>query len=450
MGLLVGYENEKREILQLKGMLLSADAYRACGIRIPRGLALFGEPGVGKTQLAKTVAGDGVTLVELRAASCCEDPQEALQAVFAAAKERQPAVILLDELDKIAGTSENFYMETNSVIQKLLLQELDKLSDEDVVLVVATCNDTEVLGEALLRPGRFDRQLFIEPPDEETREQILKAYFDRLSIPNALDFKYISRIIPGYTGAAIECLVNEVGIRAVEEEGEVITAADVRTVMNKLAFNGIEKSKIKDAKKSRMIATHEAGHAVVAMVLAPDSIFGASILPQGQSNGHIHFVNPDDGVSTVKDLEDEITVLLGGHVAERVILGEYLIGSGCDLAAAESRVRFLTTKQGAYGYESVVGSGSAHYDMFNDDNTKATVCKMITEKLNQFDLRAEEIIRQHRAAFDEIVEKLMDKQTLTREELMSIKSSYYLSEKQPAADTYIVDENETNRLNKTA
>lgn len=427
MKMIVGYENEKKEILGLKNMLLKAEEYKACGIRIPRGLVLYGVPGVGKTQLARSCSGDKITFIELRAASCCEDnAADAIREVFETAKEKQPSVILLDELDKIAGTSDRFYMEGNCDIQKMLLQELDALTDDENILVIATCNSTEVLGDALLRPGRFDRQINVEIPDEDTREKILKAYFNKLKLRKNLDLRYVSKLIPGHTGAQIECLVNEVGIRALENGKKSVGLPDVVAVMNKLAFNGAEKPQPKDEARLKMIATHEAGHALVAMTLLPDSIYGASILPQGDSYGHIYFANPESGVFTVGELENEVAVLIAGHVAERVVLGEYLIDAGDDLAKAESRLRFLTTSQGAYGYESIIGSSSMRFDMINADITKNEYCRIIAEKLNIFDSKVEDIIRNNRDVFDKIVNELMANQTLTREELISIKTEYLI------------------------
>ena len=433
---IVGYENEKKEILGLKKMLLKAQEYKEKGIRIPRGLVLYGEPGVGKTQLARSIAAKDLNFLELRAATCCEENiYEALQDIFTVAKEEQPSVILLDEIDKIAGTSDNFYMETNSNIQKMLLQELDMLSDDDNVLVVATCNDLDVLGETLLRPGRFDRKIYVEVPDEKTREMILVEYFERIKIEKHIDYAYLSRIIPGYTGAKIECLANEVGIYAIENKISKIKLEHIRHIMNKFAFNSSEKLPIKDKEKLKMIATHEAGHALVALVLAPDSIVGASILPQGKSNGHIHFVNPDEGICSVRDIENEVAVLLAGHVAERVVLGEYLVGAGSDLAGAESRLRFLTVNQGAYGYDSIVGGGSIRYEIINGNETKAISNKIVTEKLNMLDSKAEDIIKKNRKVFDKIVKALMDKQSITREELLDIKSEYCLSHKHGVEST---------------
>ncbi len=427
MNIIVGYENEKKAINSLRQILLKSDAYRASGIRLPRGLVLYGEPGVGKTQLARSIIAGDIALVELCAASCCaENAEEAFREVFKVAKENQPAVILLDELDKIAGTSDRYFMEANSNIQKMLLQELDSLSEEDTVLVVATCNDISVLGDALLRPGRFDRQIRVELPDEKTREDIFSEYFGRIQIKKDLDFQYLSRITPGYSGARIECLVNEVGIYAFENDIETITLDDVTLILNRLAFNGNEKSPIGDKNKLRMIAVHEAGHAVVAMAISPDSLLGVSVLPQGESSGHVDFVNQESEILSVKDLENSVAVFLGGHVAERVVYGEYFLGSGDDLENAESRMRFLTIAQAAYGYEAIVGMNGCRYEMINDSEGKSIVRRIITDKMNELDAKCEYIIRQNRKLYDEIVDRLVNNQTLTREELFEIKSRYHV------------------------
>ncbi|MBQ7623719.1 MAG: AAA family ATPase [Clostridia bacterium] len=417
MNKIVGYENVKKELAQLKNILLKSDAYKACGIRAPRGLVLFGEPGVGKTRLARTLAGDGVTLIELRAASCSKDnAQEALDSVFLKAKENRPSVILLDELDKIAGTSDKYYMEDNSFVQRILLQALDSLGDADNVLVAATCNDTCVLGEMLLRPGRFDRILRVDEPDEETRERILEEYFNELSFKKELDYKRVAQMIPGYTGARIECLANEAGIRVMNDGRDTVTLEDVRAAMNDIELKGREKKQTENPERLRAVAVHEAGHAVVALTLAPDCIFGASVLPHGDTNGHIHFVSAEESVKSVAETENEIAVLLGGHVAERAALGEYYLGSRSDLGRAEYGVRRLAEREGAYGYKGIVQADHRVLDAVLIAETD----REIVDKLNELDSKAEEIIRKNRAAFNRIVDALMEKQMLTREELLDL------------------------------
>lgn len=424
MGIIVGYEKEQEEIRQLREMLKNAERYRDYGVRIPRGIVLYGEPGVGKTVLAKSLAADGISLIELRAANCCEDDAvKELKEVFEKAKQATPSVILLDELDKIAGTSDRFMMEMNDSIKKTLLQELDSLSNEDNVLVVATCNDTDSLGSALLRPGRFDRQLNIEAPDEETRKLIIKEYFGRLKVRADLNFDYLSRITYGYTGAKIECLANEAGIMAMDKPEPSVDLSDIRVIMNKFAFGSNAKKPSDDLTKLRNVAVHEAGHALVALKLAPDCLFGASILPQGESCGHIQFINPDEGVGTVSEIENEAAVLLGGHIAERVVLGEYLTGADSDMRGAVGRIHYLAVSQAAYGYAgATLGTNMRSSDTISE-KLKESVCDTILKKLDDIDGMVEKLISDNLELHSKIVKALMEKQTLSRDELFEIKNA---------------------------
>lgn len=424
MGIIVGYEKEQEEIRQLREMLKNAERYRDYGVRIPRGIVLYGEPGVGKTVLAKSLAADGISLIELRAANCCEDDAvKELKEVFEKAKQATPSVILLDELDKIAGTSDRFMMEMNDSIKKTLLQELDSLSNEDNVLVVATCNDTDSLGSALLRPGRFDRQLHIEAPDEETRKLIIKEYFGRLKVKADLNFDYLSRITYGYTVAKIECLANEAGIMAMDRPEPSVDLSDIRVIMNKFAFGSNAKKPSDDLTKLRNVAVHEAGHALVALKLAPDCLFGASILPQGESCGHIQFINPDEGVGTVSEIENEAAVLLGGHIAERVVLSEYLTGADSDMRGAVGRIHYLAVSQAAYGYAgATLGTNMRSSDTISE-KLKESVCNTVLKKLNDIDGMVEKLISENLELHSKIVKALMEKQTLSRDELFEIKNA---------------------------
>lgn len=426
MGIIVGYENEKREIATLRDMLKNSSEYRRRGIRIPRGLALYGEPGVGKTALARSFFDDDINFVELRAADCCEDEaHEAISEVFETARNNQPVVILLDELDKIAGSNPVFFMPSNDMVSKTLLQELDSLSEDDDILVVATCNDTNSLGKALLRPGRFDRLLFIDRPDEDTRAKILYEYFERLNIDRDIDIGYIARLTVGYTGAKLECLVNEAAILAMRKAEPKIDMNDVRIVMNRFAFGGSEGSPLSNRSGLHKIAIHEAGHALAAMLLAPDNIHGASILPQGESAGHVKFVCEDNEVTCVRDVENEIVILLAGRVAEHMMTDDFTIGACSDLARATNRLHFLVADCAAYGYEAlpyVVNYGNM--DDVVSEETKYRVNSIITEKMHEFDNRAYELISDNNRVFDNLVEALLDKQVLSRDELFEILEAY--------------------------
>ena len=213
-------------------------------------------------------------------------------------------------------------MEDNDDVKKILLQELDALDSDKAVLVVATANDVDCLGDALLRSGRFDRLLAMRAPDERTRKLIIEMYLKKIKTPKKVNSAHLARITRGYTGAALECLINEAGIIAFSKESPCLNDEDITSAMNRLAFRGAERSPTNDANELKKIAVHEAGHALVAMMLTPHNIYGASILPQGESAGHIQFIKDENNFAGSASAEKEIAVILGGRAAEHTVLGE--------------------------------------------------------------------------------------------------------------------------------
>lgn len=415
MGIIVGYEKEKREIEELKKMLQNFEKFKKCGVRIPRGLLLHGEPGVGKTALAKSIAGDGINIIELRASLCFDDEtSDVIRDVFRKAKANAPSVLLLDELDKLAGANNIFYMENNDTVKKVLLAELDKLSDLDRVLVVGTCNDNEVLGEALVRPGRFDRIISVDLPDENTRKSILEAYFERIKIDRDFDILSLARNTKGFSGARLECLTNEAGIIALQKNNPIITEDDIRLVINKMLFGALEKNPFEDYKALHRVAVHEAGHALAVMLLCPDNIFGVSIMPQGQSNGHISFIS-NGTVQSVSEIENEVAIMLAGHVAERYELEEYLIGSSLDMKKAMARIYYLATKEAAYGYKYIIDDSARGRDI--SAATQAELDCIVDKKISEIDIKVEKLISENYQLYREIVNALECKFVLSAEDL---------------------------------
>ncbi len=419
---IVGYEKERREIEALREMLCQAEKYRACGVRIPRGLLLTGRPGVGKTVMARSMAGDGVNLVELRATDLSDrDVPEMIAEKFAEAKTAAPCVLLLDELDKIVGRQS---LTTDSErVKKALMQELDALTPEDDVLVVATCNSRYSVGPEMVRPGRFDRRLEIPDPDENTRRQILEIYFARIKAKKCFDMEALARNTRGFTGAKLECLANDTGIMAMEKETPTITDEDVRLVINKLEFGGNEKSFIGDDESLNRLATHEAGHALAALFLYPEALFGASVMSQGDSKGHIRFVPDENRVQSVAEIELEAAVLLGGHVAERVMLGEYMSGSSSDLEGAASRIHYLCAREGAYGYGMVLLGMMRGQVEAASEEIKTKAAEKVEERLTALDARVEQLLLDYAEMFAEIRDALKERRVLSRDELLEIKAA---------------------------
>lgn len=419
---IIGYEEEKKELKQLKGMLRNIDFYRKNGVRVPHGIILCGEPGVGKTVMARALAEDeGIRLVELRAADCCRDnTEEEVRKAFAMAKEQAPSVLLLDEIDKLAGTSRHFFMQENDNVKKILLQELDGLTAEDVVLVAATCNDRTALGDALIRPGRFDHVLDIDLPDEKTRKMILDHYFSKLSMKKDLDTEFIAKLTKEYSGARLECLANETGIYALDHQKESISSDDVVTVINRMMFNGTVRNVTENRKELRHVAVHEAGHALVGMLLKPDRICMASIIHQGKILGHVKMMDDDEMLESVDDALDDICIALGGFVAERVVFGKNYTGAGQDLLEAGQELCNLVVMFGICGYRYMplmsqisVSPSSASYP--------PEFLTAFEEQMNALDQKAEKLIRENRDLLEKITDELMEKSAVGREELLRFR-----------------------------
>lgn len=421
---IAGYEKEKKEILELQSFLLNIDKYKELGIRIPRGLILEGVPGVGKTKLAKAIVCDGIELVEVRAADCCDDnAAELIQDAFEEAKQKTPAVVLLDEIDKLAGTSHNFFMEDNDNIRKILLQELDGLSENDGILVVATCNDIDCIGDALMRSGRFDRRIYVPKPDEADREKILSNYFAKVKLDRTFEISEVAQITAGYTGAELECLVNESAIMAVNENESSITMDIVRRVINKIAFKSIENGSLEDDLEKRSVAIHEAGHVLVALLTMKDRIYGASILPQGNSLGHVHMLDGGGKIVTVNEKKQMLAVQLAGQIAEREVLGDISLGSEEDLRHATFLAKMLVTRHAAYGYEFAACSinpigPSVSESMMHDVERK------IADIFSETDQWITNALKTHSALFDKIVSALINKTVLNRDELLKLYEIY--------------------------
>ncbi len=415
---IVGYEKEKREIDELKRMLLQSKNYRARGVRIPRGLLLCGEPGVGKTMLAKSVATNGIRILNFRASDYFE-PEicYALKSVFESAKKKGPTVLLIDELDKIAGTGHMFNMSDNEKTCNTLIAEMDALKDSDEVLVIATCNDRSVLGNAITRPGRFDRIIYVDLPIDSTRKALLKHYFGKIRAPKCFDYDSAVRQTVGFNCAKIECLANECGIIALSKESPVIDENDLRVVINKLEFGAVEGIPLEDKGALRAIAVHEAGHALVASLFCPENFYNASIMPQGESFGHIRYVSSPN-MKSKSAIEKDVMIFLAGHVAERVVLSEYRCGSHSDISLASRYIKNAMIKEGMYGYEYAALSENQISEF-----TMRLCEKKIAEILLRLDKKTETVLRENRDVLEKIINALENKHILSRAELLELKSA---------------------------
>ena len=304
------------------------------------------------------------------------------------------------------------------------LQELDALDSDKAVLVVATANDVDCLGDALLRSGRFDRILAMRAPDERTRKLIIEMYLKNIKTSKKVNSAHLARITRGYTGAALECLINEAGIIAFGKENPCLNDEDIKSAMNRLAYRGAEQSPTNDANELKKIAIHEAGHALVAMMLTPHNIYGASILPQGESAGHIQFIKDENNFAGSASAEKEIAVILCGRAAERTVLGEISLGCIDDVTQAVGRMYELIMRHGIYGYEFVINPNTRMGECYMSEETKSRMNSVFKTQMEKLDRRARDIIAENKDIFNAIVDSLMDKKILSREELFALKGEY--------------------------
>ena len=416
---IIGYETEKEQINQIRKMLVNPNEYTTKVIRIPRGLLLCGESGVGKTVLARSLVSDGVSLIELNESLSDERnfPAEIKEA-FSKAKAKAPSVLLIDELDKLAGRK-SMFSGYDVDVNMTLLKELDSLSSEDMVFVVGTCNDTECLGEALLRPGRFDRVINIPGPKESTRLKIIRHYFDLMDLEKDVDYNYLAKISSGLSCADLECLANEVGIVAMGRENPVITNEDAQNVMATMFFSANASENTMSDEDKRIIAVHEAGHCVITMLLRPNDIVGVTIKPRGNSGGYSAAADFENRVVTKTMAETMLAELIAGHVAERVVCGEYTMAASEDLQEASDVIRHLITCCGIYGYK-YVGQKQTRIS----ESVLQEIDELAEDIFNRLDAVVENLIVGNRQLFDSVVDALISKQSLFKADLEQILSDY--------------------------
>ena len=358
-----GVDEEKEELQEIVEFLKNPKKFTDMGARIPKGVLLVGQPGTGKTLLAKAVAGEaGVPFYIISGSDFVEMfvgvGASRVRDLFEQAKKNAPCIIFIDEIDAVgrqrgAGLGGG-HDEREQTLNQLLV-EMDGFSDNEGVIILAATNRPDVLDKALLRAGRFDRQIVVGSPDVKAREQILEVHARKKKLADDVDLKVIAKNTSGFAGADLENVLNEAALLAARRNYKEIGMKEIEDAMVKVTMGPEKKTRVRSEKENRLVAYHEAGHAVVSRYLpTQDPVHQISIIPRGMAGGYTMYRPTEDKSFMSKtEMEENIVSLLGGRVAEALILNDISTGASNDIERASQIARNMVTK---YGMSEKVGT----------------------------------------------------------------------------------------------
>ena len=427
-----GADEEKQELQEIVDFLRDPEKYKKIGARIPHGMLLVGPPGTGKTLLARACAGEaGVQFLSISGSDFVElyvgVGASRVRSLFDQAKKVAPAIVFIDEIDAVGrrrGSGMGGGHDEKEQPLNQLLVEMDGFNKNEGVIVLAATNRPDILDPALLRPGRFDRQIHVGRPDVKGREDILKVHAKNKRLDSDVDLKTIARVTPGYTGADLSNLLNEAAIMAAREDRPVLTMKDINDAMMKITAGPEKRSRVLNRKDLKETAIHEAGHAV-AMYHLPtqDQVLTITIVPRGQSLGATWHVPRDDAANLTRNqMFEEIVSLLGGRVAEALYLGDISVGASNDIDRATKLARDMVARYGMcekLGTVSYLG-GDELFIGRDYQTTKSysekfagTIDEEVKELIQRAYAHCEKILRENEEKLQEVVAFLLENETMT-------------------------------------
>ena len=426
-----GAEEEKQELVEVVEFLKDPRKFTALGARIPAGVLLEGPPGTGKTLLAKAVAGEanvpffsisGSEFVEMFVGVGASRVRD----LFENAKKNAPAIIFIDEIDAVGrqrGTGMGGGHDEREQTLNQLLVEMDGFEGTEGVIVIAATNRSDVLDPALLRPGRFDRQILVGRPDVKGREAILKVHARNKKLAKEVDLKVIAQQTPGFSGAELENLLNEAALVAARRDKKAIDKLDVDEAHDRVIAGPAKKDRAISEKERKMVAFHEAGHTIVGMVLSDARVVHkVTIVPRGRAGGYAIMLPKEDRfLMTKKELFEQVVGLLGGRAAEEFIFNEKTTGASNDFEQATGIVRSMITEYGMYDELGTVQYEGNHQVFIGRDygQTKAyseqvafEIDNAVRSIMKEAYAQALQILEEHKEQLTLIAEKLLEVETL--------------------------------------
>ena len=430
-----GAEEEKEELREIVGFLREPQKYLDLGARIPKGVLLVGPPGTGKTLLAKAVAGEaGVQFLSISGSDFVElyvgVGASRVRDLFEEAKKVAPSVVFIDEIDAVGrqrGTGLGGGHDEREQTLNQLLVEMDGFASNEGVIVLAATNRQDILDPALLRPGRFDRQIYVGLPDIKGREEILKVHARQKPLAEDVVLKDVARATSGFTGADLENLLNESALLAAREDRRFITMSDLHQAMLKVIAGPEKRSRVVTEHTRKLTAYHEAGHAVVIHELSTaDPVHQITIVPRGQAGGMtISLPDEDKAYQSKKELTEQIARCLGGRVAEQLVLGDISTGAGSDIQRASSIARNMVMRYGMSGRLGSVTFESGHDEVFigrsmaqaksYSEEVAAIIDEEVRALIDAAYTRCEEILTRCRRELEITAQYLLDHETMDGE-----------------------------------
>ena len=432
-----GLKEEKEELEEIVDFLKAPKKYVQVGARIPKGVLLEGPPGTGKTLLAKAVAGEaGVPFFSISGSDFVEMfvgvGASRVRDLFQDAKKNAPCIVFIDEIDAVArrrGSGLGGGHDEREQTLNQLLVEMDGFGVNEGIIVMAATNRKDILDPAILRPGRFDRNVIVGRPDVAGREEILKVHARNKPLGDDVDLKQIAQTTAGFTGADLENLLNEAAILAAKENRVYVQQQDIRHAFVKVGIGPEKKSRVVSEKERRITAYHEAGHAILFHVL-PDvgPVYSVSIIPTGGAGGYtMPLPERDDMFNTKGHMLQEITVALGGRVAEEEIFDDITTGASQDIKQATAIAKSMITKFGMserlglinYDNDSdevFIGRDFGHMSRGYGEKVAGTIDEEVKRIIDECYVKARNIISEHHHVLDACAQLLLEKEKITRAE----------------------------------
>ena len=427
-----GVDEEKEELQEIVEFLKNPKKFTDMGARIPKGVLLVGQPGTGKTLLAKAVAGEaGVPFYSISGSDFVEMfvgvGASRVRDLFEQAKKNAPCIIFIDEIDAVgrqrgAGLGGG-HDEREQTLNQLLV-EMDGFLDNEGVIILAATNRPDVLDKALLRAGRFDRQIVVGSPDVKAREQILEVHARKKKLADDVDLKVIAKNTSGFAGADLENVLNEAALLAARRNYKEIGMKEIEDAMVKVTMGPEKKTRVRSAKENRLVAYHEAGHAVVSRYLpTQDPVHQISIVPRGMAGGYTMYRPTEDKSFMSKtEMEENIVSLLGGRVAEALILNDISTGASNDIERASQIARNMVTKYGMSDRVGAITFGGGQGEVFlgrdfaqtkdYSEETASVIDEEVKKIVDRAYTRARDILSAHEDKLHAVAGVLLEKEKI--------------------------------------